>query len=155
MMNRRVLLISSVLVLLFTGVGFSQVMLQSEQLFTMNAEIVVNADTGWPTKIILKGKCNQAKAWLGISLYPYNVSDPITGGSHNFVEVKKGTFEQEIVVNQRFLDGSFEVGLWGKKIDKVDSTDEYNYWDKMFGFHVDELLVYKSGLLTQLNGYSQ
>ncbi len=124
-----------------------------EKKAEMKVEIVVNADTGWPEKINITGQVFVSNAWLGISLYPYGVVDPITGGRHSYVTLTKGRFSQEITVDNSLLGGSFEVAVWGKKVDKVDCTRDYDYWCKKFGFHLEELLVYKSGLLTRLTGY--
>lgn len=148
-------IIGFLLLFIIGSVAFGQTaVMKFQQQYYLKAEIVVNADSGWPSRVLITGKADQDVAWLGISLYPYGVTDAITGGTHSFVEVKKGEFSQEILIPTEFLGGSFEVGLWRTKVDKVDSNDEYNYWDKMFGFHVEDLVVYKSGLLTQLNGYS-
>jgi hypothetical protein len=122
-------------------------------LGSLNVEIVVGADYGWPTRLIIRGRVNQPKAWLGLSFYPYNVDDAVTGGSHRFIELEEGSFSHEIPIESQFLGGSFESALWATRVDKVDSTEEYSYWDKMFGYHVDDLIAYKSGLLTQLDGY--
>ena len=119
----------------------------------LKVEVVVNADNGWPTKIIVTGSSALDKAWLGMSLYPYGVKDPITGGRHSFMDLTKGPFRHEIQVDTDLLGGSFEFAIWGKKVDKVDCTLDNCYWCKMYGFHLDDLQVYKSGLLTRLTGY--
>ena len=125
----------------------------AENLGHLVVEIVVGADYGWPTKLILSGRVNKDKAWLGLSFYPYNVDDPITGGIHRFIELEKGSFSREVSIESQFLGGSFETALWATKVHKVDSTEEYSFWDKMFGYHVEDIIAYKSGLLTQLDGY--
>jgi len=119
----------------------------------LTVEIVVNADTGLPTRIVVTGTCAMPKAWLGISLYPYGIVDPVVNGRHSFVELSQGNFRQEIQVDPGLLGGSFEVAIWGKRIDKLDCTLEYCYWCKRYGFHLEDMLAYKTGLLTRLGGY--
>lgn len=145
MLNK--LLLSILTVLTFTNLAFNG------DLPELKVEVVINSDHGWPTRIVITGNSNQAKAWLGLSLYPYGVLDLVTGGRHSFIELKKGDIRHEIQVDTKMLGGSFEFALWGKKVDKVDCTLDYCYWCKMNGFHVDEQLAYKSGLLTRLSGY--
>lgn len=125
----------------------------SDTLGHLNVEIVVGADYGWPTRLLISGRVEKAKAWLGLSFYPYNVDDPVTGGTHRFIELGKGSFSREVSIESQFLGGSFEAALWASKVMKVDSDEKYSYWDKMFGFHVEDIIAYKSGLLTQLSGY--
>jgi len=144
-MKKQILIILLVL-LAGTVVG-------AERTIELKAEIVVNADTGWPSRLIISGFNPNNEAWLGMSLYPFGMTDPIVGGRHSFVELKKGKFRHEIIVDQALLGGSFEIGLWGKRVSKVDCTLDYCYWCKMHGYHVEESLAYKSGLFTQLNGY--
>jgi len=125
----------------------------AEEKAELKVEIVVNADNGLPTRIVVTGKCDLPKAWLGISLYPFGVVDPIANGRHSFVELSQGNFRQEIQVDPDLLGGSFEFAVWGKKVDKLDCTLEYCYWCKKYGFHLEDMLAYKSGLLTRLGGY--
>ncbi len=120
---------------------------------TMSAEIIINADHGWPTRISIFGECNNKVAWLGISLYPFNTVDATTGGRHSNSEIGNGHFSQEIQIDKDLLGGSFEVALWKTKVDKIDCTLEYCHWCKMNGYHFDDLLVYKSGLLNSIEGY--
>jgi hypothetical protein len=119
----------------------------------LKVEIIVNADNGWPTRIIVSGTNTQDQAWLGMSLYPYGVVDPVTGGRHSFLELKKGDFRHEIQVDMDLLGGSFEFAIWGKKVEKIDCTLDHCYWCKKYGFHLENILIYKSGLLTRLTGY--
>jgi hypothetical protein len=139
-------------IIAMAALSFS-VMVSAQQKSELKVEVVVSADSGWPTKIVVTGNCALDKAWLGMSLYSYGVKDPITGGRHSFMDLKKGAFRHEIQVDADLLGGSFEFAIWGKKVDKVDCTIENCYWCKMYGFHLDDLQVYKSGLLTRLTGY--
>ncbi|NQU68255.1 MAG: hypothetical protein HQ510_09965 [Candidatus Marinimicrobia bacterium] len=139
--------------LLFIGLFFHLAISQTDS--SMTAQIVVNADTGWPVKVILNGYVQQDNAWLGISFYPYNTQNPETDGTHQIIQITDHSISKEIDVDQIFLDGSFEIALWEKRVDKVDCTLDYCFWCKANGFHLDGLLVYKSGLLTQLNGYAK
>ena len=119
----------------------------------MDVEIVLNADHGWPTKIILKGQSHLDEAWLGISLYPYGTLDVNTGGRHSNISLNKGSFSQEINVDQPLLGGSFEFAILSHKVDKVDCALDYCYWCKANGFHFEDIVLYKSGLLNQMLGY--
>jgi len=124
-----------------------------QDVSTMNVDVVLNADHGWPTKIVLNGQSHLKEAWLGISLYPYGTLDVNTGGRHSNVTLNKGSFSQEINVDQPLLGGSFEFAIWSKKVDKVDCTLDYCYWCKANGFHFEDIVLYKSGLLNQMVGY--
>lgn len=120
---------------------------------TLHVDIVVNAEHGWPTKLVVSGTVPQTKAWLGVSLYPYAVIDPLEDGDHTILELPKGDFKREIKVASKFLGGSFEFGLWGKRVDKVDCTIDDCYWCRTNGFHLENSLAYKSGLLSRMTGY--
>ncbi|MBC8214132.1 MAG: hypothetical protein ISR90_00140 [Candidatus Marinimicrobia bacterium] len=137
----------------FLGLLLFAVIMFAQDSSTMTAEIIINADHGWPTRISINGECNNENAWLGISLYPYNTVDAVTGGRHSNSVINKGHFSQEIQVDKDLLGGSFEVALWGNKIDKIDCTLEYCHWCKLNGYHFDDLLVYKTGLLNNIEGY--
>jgi hypothetical protein len=119
----------------------------------LKIEIAVNAETGWPSRLIVTGYNPQSAAWLGMSLYPYDVADPIAGGRHSITEIKKGEIDQIIPIDPALLGGSFEFAIWGKKVLKTECTRENCYWCKTYGYHVEESLIYKSGLLTRLTGY--
>jgi len=119
----------------------------------MTVEVILNADHGWPTKITINGRSHLEEAWLGISLYPYGTLDVNTGGRHSNMILPKGQFSHEITVDQALLGGSFEFAVWSKRIDKVDCTLDYCYWCKANGFHFEDVVVYKSGLLNQMVGY--
>ncbi len=136
------------IIAVFVLVGFA-----AAEPAKLHVDIVVDADHGWPTKLVVSGNVPQSKAWLGISLYPYAVIDPINDGDHTIIELPKGEFKREIPVPSGFLGGSFEFGLWGKRVDKIDCTIDNCYWCKKNGFHLDSSLAYKSGLLTRLTGY--
>lgn len=151
-MLKKTILILLILVTL-SGLAIAQTG-QDKTKHEVKAEVVINCDTGYPTRLVISGYIDRKVGWLGISLYPYNISDYITGGTHSFLEVKQGHFQHEILLDNKYLGGSFEVGLWGKKVHKVDCEIENCYWCKIYGFHVDESLGYKSGLLTRQSGYS-
>ena len=127
--------------------------LTAQSQSTMKADIIINADHGWPTKILLNGNSDLDEAWLGISLYPYGTLDVNTGGRHSNMVLQKGQFSQEINVDKPLLGGSFEFAIWSKKVDKVDCTLDYCYWCKAIGFHFEDIVLYKSGLLNQMTGY--
>ena len=132
---------------------FAVPMVTAQDQSELKIEVLINSDHGWPTRIIVSGTCHLEKAWLGMSMYPYGVLDYITGGRHSFIELKKGDFRHEIQVDANLLGGSFEFAIWGKKVDKVDCNKDYCYWCKMNGYHVEDLLSYKSGLLSRQIGY--
>ncbi|NOZ08314.1 MAG: hypothetical protein GXO91_05500 [FCB group bacterium] len=139
--------------LLIIGLFFHLLLPQDEP--SLSATIVVDAKTGWPVKVLVTGYAPQAVVWLGISLYPYNTRDPEEDGTHRTVRITDHLISMEIPIEEKFLDGSFEVALWEKQVDKVDCTLDYCYWCKRFGRHSEGMLAYSSGLLTRLNGYSK
>lgn len=119
----------------------------------LKVEVALSADSGWPTRILVSGTVSPDIAWLGQSFYSYGVTDPIKQGKHTITELKKGAFNRELLVDPKALDGSFEVALWGKKVLKEACRNKDCYWCKTNGFHLEDLLVYKSGLLTRQTGY--
>ena len=144
---RKSILWLLVMLLVTGGTAFSQ------NKAELKAQIVIDSNHGWPTKILITGNNPNKKAWLGISLYPYGIVDTQSGGRHSFIELQKGEFSHVIQVDTQLLGGSFEVGLWGTQVDKVDCTIDNCYWCKVNGFHFDDNLAYRSGLLTRLSGY--
>jgi hypothetical protein len=136
------------LLVVLAGFTFGQGVQKTE----LQAEIVVNAETGWPVRLLVSGFTPQ-KAWLGYSFYRYNVSDPVAQGDHHHQELPKGAFSLEFPIDNKFLDGSFEFAIWGKKVPKSECTLDYCTWCKKNGFHLDDMKVYKSGYLTRLIGY--
>jgi hypothetical protein len=121
----------------------------------LKVEIVFDADYGWATRILISGEVKSDTEYLGISLYPYNTIDIYMGGRHTQETLPKGEFSRVIQIDQPLLGGSFEVALWKNKVDKIDCTLDYCHWCKVNGFHFDELISYKSGLLNQISGYRQ
>ncbi len=127
--------------------------LTAQDTSTMTVEIVLDSDHGWPIKVNIEGYTAQEPVWLGISMYPYGTIDYNTYGNHEQLHLAKGSFSKVINVEQSMLGGSFEAALWGKKVDKIDCVLDYCHWCKTNGFHLDDLLVYKSGLLNIMKGY--
>ena len=125
----------------------------SKDELSLDVNIVIDADTGWPIKVTVSGYSPYDQIWMGTSLYPFNTETPETDGIHDIKIVHEGIIEHEVSIQPILLDGSFEIAIWGEKVPKVDCTLEYCHWCKVNGFHLDDLLIYQSGLLTQLNGY--
>ena len=140
---KRLLLILSI----FLSASFSK------DDLSLDVNIVVDADTGWPVKVMVSGYSPHDQIWMGSSRYPFNAEIPETDGIHDIIIIYEGIIEYEVSIKPILLDGSFEIAIWGTKVPKVDCTLEYCHWCKVNGFHLDNLLIYKTGLLTQLNGY--
>ena len=116
--------------LLLLGIFLMTGSLFAQDKIELKVEIVVDAENGWPTRIVVSGNNDRPTAWLGVSLNPYGTNDPILGGRHSSLELKQGSFRHEIQVDIQLLGGSFEFAFWGKKVDKVDCREDYCYWCK-------------------------
>ncbi len=134
---------------------FLQLLIPQQTEPSLSTSIIVDARTGWPVKLLVTGYAPPDVAWLGISLYPYNTRDPEEDGTHRTIRITDHKISTEIPIEENFFNGSFEVALWEKQVNKVDCTLDYCYWCKRFGSHLEGMLAYSSGLLTRLNGYSK
>ena len=109
-------------------------------------------DDGVPIKIIAEGAVSTTQ-WLGVSFYSAEYKDAITEGHHIVREIKAGTFNEEITLDSLIAphyNSSYEIALWGKKVDKKDCKIENDYWCKMRGFHLENLLFYQTGYFNTL-----
>jgi hypothetical protein len=131
------------LLVFFGAVSFSQ---QKKSLLTL--EITYEFDSGIPKTLTISGTPEQTPLWLGVSLYPYNVVDLLEYGTHKQIEIKKAQFKEAMELGKTFYSGSFEVALYGKKVEREDCWEKGGcYWCKKNGFHLEEPLEYKSGYL--------
>lgn len=118
---------------------------QTQNGTTLSVEISFDYESTTPTKLSFDVKSSKKKVWLGISLYPAVVKDALKDGEHQQVELNGETANKVVKVGKKYSGGSFEAAVWGKKVMQNECTIEDCYWCANKGFHLDELLVYKSG----------
>ena len=135
--------ILSVLLAFFTLTAFAQ----QGNSTKFSLDVTYDFDTGIPKTIVVNGKTDKDKIWLGVSLYRYGAPDLLMQGTHKQIEITEENFSKSIEAGKLFYKGSFEIALWGKRIEKKDCTLEDCYWCNKNGFHLDELLDYKTGYL--------
>ncbi len=115
---------------------------------TLNTEISFDYDSGIPTKLSFDVRTARKKVWLGVSYYPASFKDALREGEHQQIELNGETWGKVVKIGKKFSGGTFEAAIWGKKVMKSDCTIEDCYWCSKNGFHLDELLAYKSGALS-------
>ncbi len=115
---------------------------------SFNTEISFDYDSGVPTKLTFDVKTARKKVWLGVSLYPASFKDALREGDHQQIELNGETLGKMVKVGKKFSGGTFEAAVWGKKVMKSECKIEDCYWCAKNGFHLDELLAYKSGVLS-------
>lgn len=86
-------------------------------------------------------------AWVGCSLYPKGVRDLINQGSHTAAHVAS-TFSQAWKVPAGFEGGTYEVVLWTRRVPKSQCKLHNDPWCRRNGFHMEGMLVYRTGYLT-------
>ncbi|MBI3194760.1 MAG: hypothetical protein HYZ34_09900, partial [Ignavibacteriae bacterium] len=118
---------------------------QTQNGTTLSTEVSFDYDSAIPTKLTFDVKSSKKKVWLGVSLYPATVKEALKDGDHQQLELNGETSDKVIKVGKKYSGGSFEAALWGKKVYKNECTIEDCYWCTKNGFHLDELLLYKSG----------
>ena len=118
---------------------------QTQNGTTLTTEISFDYDSLVPTKLSFEIKSARKKVWLGVSLYPKTVTDALKDGEHQQIELTGETPNRVVKVGKKFVGGSFEAALYGKKVLRTECTIEDCYWCAKNGFHLDELLVYKAG----------
>lgn len=114
---------------------------------SLTTEIAFDYDTGIPTKLTFDVKSDRKKIWLGISLYPKEYADPFKEGEHFQVELNSDRSGRTVKLGKKYFGGYFEAAIWGKKVMRGDCTIPDCYWCAKNGFHLDELLFYKTGPL--------
>ncbi|MCS7258313.1 MAG: hypothetical protein NZ601_02960 [candidate division WOR-3 bacterium] len=108
-----------------------------------------------PVRIVLSGILERP-IYVGISLYPSEVKDPLTEGYHLVKEIKpapKDSFRTMIALSEtgtKNYNNSYEIAFWGKKILAKDCKIKDCYWCKTRGYHLDELLFYKTGYFNNI-----
>jgi hypothetical protein len=118
---------------------------------TLIVKVCYDYDSGIPAKLSFDAKSDRKKLWLGVSLYTKGFSDPLKEGEHFQIELNSDRNDKSVNVGQKFLGGSFEAALWGKKVPRADCTIPNCYWCARNGFHLDEMLLYKSGVFPATN----
>ncbi len=114
---------------------------------SISTEISFDYDTAVPKQLSFNVQSDRKKYWLGVSLYPAKFTDALKEGEHFQIEINEQRTSRAVKVGPRFRGGSFEAALWGKKVMKADCTIPSCYWCAKNGFHLDEMLFYKSGSL--------
>ena len=100
-----------------------------------------------PGKLVVTGEITSPKAWIGRSFYIPGYTDALKEGEHKVVEVTRGKFIKTWDVNEKFFNGTYEVALWGNSVDKASCTIDGCTSCKTRGYHVEDMLLYKSGCI--------
>jgi len=132
-----------ILAVFFTVTAFAQQGTSTK----FSLDVTYDFDTGIPKTITVSGKTDKDKIWLGVSLYPNGATDLMKQGTHKQIELSTDKFSHFIDIGKTFYNGSFEIALWGTKVEQKDCTIENCFWCNKNGFHLDELLDYKTGYL--------
>lgn len=84
--------------------------------------------------------------FLGVTFYPPNVKNTAKEGVVKIFSLKKGRSVQDITIEPRMKNGSFEAAVWTKKISANEclSTDSYC---KSLGYKLIEMRAYIWGYL--------
>ncbi len=108
---------------------------------------------GKPVAIIVSGKNSEDNdVYLGVSIYPSGIADPLTQGIHSNETLPAGqVFYKRFPLNNT-VAGTFEVAVWGKKIPKNMAIDPNNFFAKKWGFVLDQQKCYLSGWIMPFVG---
>ena len=136
------LVIVALFALLLPALGFAQ------SLFQAGLEYDVK---GKPVAIIISGRNNETEElYVGLSIYPKGITDPLVQGIHHNETIEPGQsftkkYQLKDADNKEFMNGTFETSLWGKKILRKDAVDPNYYFCKLWGFCFDQQKSYLSG----------
>ena len=85
---------------LFIFVVFCLSLMFAAEDLNLTVNIVMDADTGWPVKVTISGYSPLEKAYMGISLYPYNTEAPDRDGIHEVVTMEQGNSDRALDSNR-------------------------------------------------------
>lgn len=114
---------------------------------SVTTEVTYDYDSGTPTRLTFNVISQRKQIWLGVSAYAMKFTDPIAEGLHQQMELNGDRNGKTVTLGERFRSGSFEVAVWGKKVPKSECKIPDCKWCARKGFHLDDLLLYKSGVL--------
>lgn len=80
--------------------------------------------------------------WLGVSVYSPNSK---VKAFHMVRYVHQGTLAEVFPVSREYLNGSFEVALWEKRVPQSSCGSSPCSWCKVNGFHMNGMRSYTSG----------
>lgn len=128
-------------------VAFLVVALTSLALAQSSIQAGLEYDSkGKPVAIIVSGKSGEnSETYLGVSMYPTGISDPLTQGTHSYESIPaNSTFAKRFPVGG-ISGGTYEVGWWAVKVPKAQALDQSNFFVKKWGFVFDGQKAYLSG----------
>ncbi|MBI5367124.1 MAG: hypothetical protein HZA54_08815 [Planctomycetes bacterium] len=98
-------------------------------------------------RFVVSGEAPSAGAWLGRSLYPKNVKDLAKEGKHETVARPGGKLDQSVALGAEWAGGTYEVALWGRRVEAKNCPVASCGYCAAQGFHLEELLAYQTGSL--------
>ncbi|MGE0494566.1 MAG: urea transporter [Vulcanimicrobiota bacterium] len=108
-----------------------------------------------PTLVVSAGRLLEItgqtprRAYVGVSMYPVNARDAVRDGRHLVRSLKSGSF-RETFSTSAYHGGTYEVALWGRKVLKKDCQLEGCQFCPRYGYHMDDMLLYRSGEIGEL-----
>ena len=112
-----------------------------------STKVTIEYKESVPVSILVEGTADK-DIWLGVSLYPATFKDAIKEGHHITKEIKKGNFIEAFAIDNKLATQygtSYEIALWGKKVDKKDCTIKDCYWCATRGYHLEDAMFYQTG----------
>ncbi|MFA5032693.1 MAG: hypothetical protein WC614_06720 [bacterium] len=112
-----------------------------------SVKVTIEYKEGIPASILVSGVVDKNE-WLGVSLYPATVTDATKEGHHITREIKKGNFIEAFAIDNKLASqygSSYEIALWGKKVEKKDCTIQDCYWCQQRGYHLEDATFYQTG----------
>ena len=85
--------------------------------------------------------------WLGVSLYPPGDGQKKVAGNHQAFPIKEGKWIKEITIPARYLNGTFEIAVWGRHIPREECAPD-DLFCQQSGFRLQNMFSYAWGLLT-------
>ncbi len=121
---------------------FSLQVLQAHEL-----SLRMEFEKGQPHRIVIQADL-EAEAWLGLSWYPYGVTDAYAEGEHQVIRLSPGENEQIFRVPARMLGGSVECALWKVRVTREECPTQCQ-WCTDNGFHLEKQQGYLYGSLAK------
>ncbi|MCB0259099.1 MAG: hypothetical protein KDH97_03840 [Calditrichaeota bacterium] len=101
----------------------------------------ITKNGGNTLKLTLTAHVSGKDMWLGVSLYPPNVTNTLEEGKHLSFSIKQGVTVKEIVVDPEYLNGTFEAAVWLRKLEKKDCAEDDAVCNKL-GYKLDGMTAY-------------
>ncbi|MEW5693748.1 MAG: hypothetical protein AB1765_10685 [Candidatus Hydrogenedentota bacterium] len=98
--------------------------------------------------LVISAETDKDGYYVGYSLYTATYADPTKDLKSDLIKVENKKINKTITIPENFNNGSYEVALWGKKVEKKDCTNPGCQYCSTYGYHLENQLDYKYGQLT-------